>query len=79
MDLLTLAVFGAFVAVLVARVLEIAVKRPQTFLELTGDLRKFAEPTAFTAGSAGRSGEVIDLPRRPLPAAAEDYRQRRSA
>lgn len=44
MDLLTLAVFAATITVLAARIIEIAVKRPETFLEILQGTRSFAEP-----------------------------------
>lgn len=71
MDILTLAVFGLFLAVLVARTVEIAVKRPRTFLELGGDLRRFAEPGI--AAERRREGEVVDLPSRPRAANGDAY------
>jgi len=76
MDILTLAVFGLFLAILVARIVEIAVKRPQTFrelgLELGRDLRGFAEPTT-AAAETRREGEVVDLPPRNRAANGDAY------
>lgn len=78
MDTLTLAVFGIFAAILVARVVEIAIKRPRTFLELTGDLRKFADP-ANSDALAAKTGEVVNLRRSPTAASSSDYERRLSA
>jgi len=71
MDTLTLAVFGLFLAVLVARTVEIAVKRPRTFLELGGDLRRFADPSLVAEGR--RESEVVDLPSRSRAANGDAY------
>ena len=72
MDILTLTVFGLFLAVLVARIVEVAVKSPRSFLEIGRDARRFAEPTA-TAADMRREGEVVDLPPRHRAANSDAY------
>lgn len=72
MDILTLTVSGLFLAVLVARIVEIAVKHPRTFLEIGSDARRFAEQT-LTAAEKRREGEVVDLPPRHRAANSDAY------
>ena len=43
MDTLTAIILGVILLVLVAPIIEIAMKRPKTFLEMTADARAFAE------------------------------------
>lgn len=52
MDLLTISVFAAFILIVVAHVVEIAIKRPKTFLEMTAGARAFAEQALEDATSA---------------------------
>ena len=65
MDTLTVAILVIMLLVLVAPIIEIAVKRPKTFLEMTADMRAFADaPLHESAAMRWFSGarEVEDVP-----------------
>lgn len=64
MDILTAIVLIAILLVLVAPIVEIALKRPETFLELTGGARAFAEaplPKSTSMEAAADDRKVEDL------------------
>lgn len=79
MDPLTLIVFVGAVGILVARAIEVAWKRPESFGEMIADLRAFAEPSTAVAVARGErnkrfsTGQVIEMPTcgAPQPAATD--------
>lgn len=58
MDTLTAIILVVILLVLVAPVIEIAVKRPKTFLEMTADARAFAEAPLSECAAMLSSADV---------------------
>lgn len=61
MDALTAIILVVILLVLVAPIIEIAVKRPKTFLEMTVDARAFAEAPLRESAAMRSSPDVLEV------------------